>query len=88
MQITRNHLDTNPGPGAWFTGSVFVDTVAAPEGSQVAAASVQRHGVAPTRFMTHIAIQQADDNGHVIEWGRHGSDDQYARAPSLEDGGR
>jgi hypothetical protein len=86
MQIIRNHLDTNPGPGDWFTGSVFVDTVAAPsEGSQVAAASVQRHGVAPTRFMTHIAIQQADDNGHVVEWGWHVSDDQYAQAP-LEDG--
>jgi hypothetical protein len=41
MHITRNNLDTNPGPGDWFTGSVFVDTVAAPsEGSQVGAASV------------------------------------------------
>ena len=39
MQITRNHLDTDPGPGD-------------------------------------------------SEWGRHVSDDEYARAPSLEDGGR
>ena len=36
MQITRNNLDTSPGPSDWFTGSVFVDTVAAPsEGSQI-----------------------------------------------------
>jgi hypothetical protein len=71
MQITRNNLDTNPGPGDWFTGSVFVDTVAA-----------------PTRFMTDVAIQQADDSGNVVEWGRHVSDDEYAQAPSLEGGDR
>jgi hypothetical protein len=89
MQITRNNLDTNPGPGDWFTGSVFVDTVAAPsEGSQVGAASVHWYGAAATRFMTHIAMQQADDNGHVVEWGRHVSDDEYAQAPSLEAGDR
>ena len=42
MQITRNNLDTAPGPGDWFSGSVFVDTVAAPsEGSQVGAASTR-----------------------------------------------
>lgn len=29
MQITRNALDTNLGPAEWFTGSVFVDTIAA-----------------------------------------------------------
>ena len=46
------------------------------------------HGAAPTRFMTHIAIQQADDSGHVVEWGRHVSDDEYAQAPSLEAGDR
>ena len=42
------------------------------------------HGAAPHRFMTHIAMQQADDNGNVVEWGRHVSDDEYAQAPSLE----
>jgi quercetin dioxygenase-like cupin family protein len=140
MQITRNNLDTNPGPGDWFSGSVFVDTVASlSEGSQVGAASVhftpgartawhthphgqtiwvtegvglcQReggqievirpgdrvffepaenhwHGATLTRFMTHIAIQQADDRGQVVEWGRHVSDDEYAQAPSLEYGDR
>ena len=30
MQITRNSLDTKPGPEDWFTGSVYIDTVAAP----------------------------------------------------------
>jgi hypothetical protein len=33
-------------------------------------------------------MQQADDNGDVVEWGRRVSDDEYAQAPSLEDGDR
>jgi len=39
------------------------------------------HGAAPDRFMTHIAMQQADDDGNVVEWGRHVSDDEYALTP-------
>jgi len=135
MQITRNGLDTNPGPADWFTGSVFVDTVASPSGgSTVAAASVhftpgartawhthphgqtiwvtegvghcQRaggpvevirpgdrvffepgeshwHGAAATRFMTHVAMQQADEHGNVVSWGEHVTDEEYAKAPAL-----
>jgi hypothetical protein len=37
--------------------------------------------------MTHIAMQQADENGTVVEWGRHVSEEEYAHAPSLEAGG-
>lgn len=46
------------------------------------------HGAAPQSFMTHIAMQQADEQGNVVVWGRHVSDDEYAQAPSLGDGGR
>ena len=54
MQITRNNLETNPGPSDWFTGSVFLDTVAAPsEGSQIAAASVHFTPGARTAWHTH-----------------------------------
>jgi quercetin dioxygenase-like cupin family protein len=46
------------------------------------------HGAAPTRFMAHVAMQQADSEGNFVAWGRHVSDDEYAQAPSLEgDGG-
>jgi hypothetical protein len=38
--------------------------------------------------MTHVAIQEADDEGSVVSWGEHVSDEQYAEAPSLEAGGR
>ena len=138
MQITRNGLDTNPGSSDWFTGGVYVDTVAAPsDASRVGAASVhftpgartawhthphgqtiwvtegvglcQRqggpvevirpgdrvffepdevhwHGATPTRFMTHIAIQQADDEGSVVVWGDHVGDAEYTQAPHPEAG--
>ena len=135
MQITRNTLDTNRGPSDWFTGAVFVDTVAAPSPpSRTAAASVhftpgartawhthpfgqtifvtegvgrcQRrggpieeirpgdrvffepgekhwHGATATRFMTHVAIHPADDDGSTVTWGEHVTDDEYASAPSM-----
>lgn len=135
MQITRNTLETSAGTSDRFTGTVFVDTVAAvSELSPVGAAVVhfapgartawhthphgqtiwvtegigvcQRdggpvelirpgdrvffepgekhwHGAAPTRFMTHIAIQQADASGSPVSWGEHVSDGQYAQAPEV-----
>jgi quercetin dioxygenase-like cupin family protein len=130
MQITRNSLDTTPGPGEWFTGAVFIDPVAAPSGpSLLAAASVHFtpgartawhthpngqtifvteglgrcrrrggpieeirpgdrvffepgedhwHGAAPGRFMTHLAMQQVDEEGIAVTWGEHVSDEEYA----------
>ena len=138
MQITRNSLDTSPGPSDWFTGSVYIDAIAAPsEESRLGAASVhftpgartawhthpngqtiwvtegvglcQReggpvevirpgdrvffepgenhwHGAASMRFMTHIAMQQANDAGEVVAWGEHVSDEQYGNAPSITEG--
>jgi quercetin dioxygenase-like cupin family protein len=129
VQITRNSLETTPGPSDWFTGDVYIDTAASPsEPSRVAAAFVhftpsartawhthplgqtifvtegiglcQReggpietirpgdrvyfdpgenhwHGAAPNRFMTHVAIQEADDSGSPVSWGRHVSDEEY-----------
>jgi quercetin dioxygenase-like cupin family protein len=136
MQITRGTLDTNPGPGDWFTGSVYIDPVAVPsEPSRIAASSVhftpgartawhthpngqtiyvtegvglcQRrggsievirpgdrvffeagedhwHGASPKRFMTHIAMQQADEDGNFVSWGEHVSDDEYGAAPPID----
>jgi quercetin dioxygenase-like cupin family protein len=41
MQITRNSLETTPGPSEWFTGAVYIDTVATPsEPSRLSASSV------------------------------------------------
>ncbi len=54
MQITRNSLETNAGPEDWFTGAVYVDTVAAPsDGSRVHASSVHFTPGARTAWHTH-----------------------------------
>ena len=35
------------------------------------------HGATPDRFMSHIAIQQADKNGKVVTWGEPTTDKEY-----------
>jgi quercetin dioxygenase-like cupin family protein len=40
------------------------------------------HGAAPTRFMTHIAIQEADAEGISAHWGEHVTDEEYLVEPS------
>jgi quercetin dioxygenase-like cupin family protein len=132
MEITRNGIDTAPGSADWFTGTVYIDSIATPShGSRLAAAVVhfmpgartawhthphgqtiwvsegiglcQRrggpveeirpgdrvffepgedhwHGASPARLMTHVAMQQADDDGNVVTWGEHVSDEEYGNA--------
>ena len=54
MQITKNSLETTPGPSEWFTGTVYIDTVATPsEPSRVAASSVHFTPGARTAGHTH-----------------------------------
>jgi quercetin dioxygenase-like cupin family protein len=137
MQITRSAAsESGKGPTDWFTGDVYLDTLAVPAGSSThAAANVHFapgartawhthphgqtiyvtegvglcqceggaieairpgdrvffepgenhwHGATPSRFMVHTAIQQADESGSVVSWGRHVSDDEYAAAPSTD----
>jgi quercetin dioxygenase-like cupin family protein len=40
------------------------------------------HGAAPDRFMTHLAMQQVDDQGNAVTWGRHVTDEEYSAAPA------
>jgi quercetin dioxygenase-like cupin family protein len=54
MQITRNSLDTTAGPSDWFTGAVFIDSIAAAvPPSRTAAASVHFTPGARTAWHTH-----------------------------------
>ena len=54
MQITRNKLETTPGPSDWFTGSVFIDTIATPsQASRIGAGSVHFTPGARTAWHTH-----------------------------------
>ena len=41
------------------------------------------HGAAPTRFMTHIAMLQVDDEGNAASWGDHVTEREYEAAPSI-----
>jgi quercetin dioxygenase-like cupin family protein len=64
MQITRNSLETAAGPGDWFTGAVYIDTVATPSlPCRVAAANVHFTPGARTTWHTHPLGQ----NIYVIE---------------------
>ena len=136
MQITRNSLDTQVGPSDWFTGAVYIDTVATPSSaSRLSASSVHFtpgartawhthpngqtiyvkegvglcqirggaievirpgdrvffepgeehwHGAAATRFMTHLAMLDVDEEGNAANWGVHVSDKEYAAAPAID----
>jgi len=54
VQITRSSIETTPGPGDWFTGSVYIDAVATPSDSfRVQAASVHFTPGARTAWHTH-----------------------------------
>jgi quercetin dioxygenase-like cupin family protein len=54
MQITRNGVATAAGPEDWFTGSVYVDTVAVPSNaSRVSASNVHFTPGARTAWHTH-----------------------------------
>ena len=54
MQITRSTTDTTAGPSGWFTGSVYIDPVAAPsDGSRLSASWVHFTPAARTAWHTH-----------------------------------
>jgi quercetin dioxygenase-like cupin family protein len=36
------------------------------------------HGAAPDRFMTHMAMQEVDDEGSAVTWGEHVTDEEYS----------
>ncbi len=54
MQITRSNIDTTKGPADWFTGDVYIDSVAAaPAPARAQAALVHFTPGARTAWHTH-----------------------------------
>jgi quercetin dioxygenase-like cupin family protein len=54
MKVTRNNLETGRGPADWFTGAVYIDTIAAATDEfRVAAATVHFTPGARTAWHTH-----------------------------------
>ena len=136
MELTKNTLDTVKVPVEWFTGDVYLDTMAVPAGDYRVSASwvhftpgartawhthprgqtifvlegvglCQRrggpvevirpgdrvffepgeehwHGASATRFMSHAAILEVDDQGNNATWLEHVSHDEYAAAPPID----
>jgi quercetin dioxygenase-like cupin family protein len=41
------------------------------------------HGAAPTRFMTHLAMLEVDDQGNAATWGEHVTDAEYGAVPAV-----
>jgi quercetin dioxygenase-like cupin family protein len=54
MKITRNTIETTPGPREWFTGAAYIDAIATPTGaSRLTASSVRFAPGARTAWHTH-----------------------------------
>jgi quercetin dioxygenase-like cupin family protein len=54
MSSPRQSTETRPGPSEWFTGAVYIDTVAVPVGtSRLSASSVHFTPGARTAWHTH-----------------------------------
>ena len=54
MQVSKNSIETRAGSSAWFTGAVYVDTVATPSAqSRLSASSVHFTPGARTAWHTH-----------------------------------
>ena len=55
MQITRSSVETMPGPGEWFTGTVYVDTVATPS-------------AASRLYASNVHFAPGEDHWHGATW--------------------
>jgi quercetin dioxygenase-like cupin family protein len=42
------------------------------------------HGATPDRFMAHVAMQEADENGEVVTWLDHVTDEEYTATPAQD----
>src|SRR5437016_810687 len=81
MQISRNGLQTTPGPDEWFTGDVYIDAIATPRhGSRLNASSVHFTPGARTAWHTHPngqTIYVTEGIGHAQ---RRGAPVEFIRA--------
>src|SRR5579863_2040560 len=81
MEIMRNGRDTQPGPGEWFTGEVYMDSVANPgQGSRISGLSVHFTPGARTAWHTHPHGQTIFVTEGVGRVQRHGGEVKVIRA--------
>jgi hypothetical protein len=67
MHITRDSIDTSAGPSEWFTGNVYVDSIATPSGpSRLSASSVHFTPGARTAWHPGTSTTDADRSGSAM----------------------
>ena len=65
------------GVGRCQSRSGPVETIRAGDRVFFAPGEDHWHGAAPDRLMTHIAMQEIDDDGKAATWGEHVTDEEY-----------
>jgi quercetin dioxygenase-like cupin family protein len=81
MQITRSSVDTTLGPAEWFTGAVYIDSVATPsEPYRVQASSVHFTPGARTAWHSHPLGQTIHVTEGIGRAQRRGGPVQVIRA--------
>lgn len=77
MKVTRNESQTAKGPEHWFTGDVYIDSIAVPgDGSRVNASAVHFSPGARTAWHTHPNGQTIYVTEGVGRVGRRGKRDE------------
>jgi len=66
------------GVGRCQSRSGPVETIRAGDRVFFAPGEDHWHGASPDRLMTHIAIQEVDEDGNAAAWGEHVTDEEYA----------
>jgi quercetin dioxygenase-like cupin family protein len=70
-------LHVTEGEGRAQSKGGPVETIRAGDTITFAPGEEHWHGASPTTFMTHLALQEADDDGVPAHWGEHVTDEEY-----------
>jgi quercetin dioxygenase-like cupin family protein len=75
-------LYVTEGEGRAQTRGGAVEVIRPGDTINIEAGEEHWHGAAPATFMTHLALQDADEEGVPTYWGEHVSDEEYGAEPA------
>ena len=75
--VCRTDLHVTEGEGLVQRLGGGREPIRAGDTVQAEAGEWHWHGAGPGTFMTHLAVQEADDHGQTTYWGEHVTDDEY-----------
>ncbi len=70
-------LHVTEGEGLVQSRGSGPEAIRAGDTVQAGAGEWHWHGAGPGTFMTHLAVQEADEDGRTSEFGEHVTDDEY-----------